>query len=220
MNAMPASPIGTSSIFGDADGAGVWSRCLDAAIEAFNSGSLGIAAAVVDPGMAIVSLGRNRMDEIPDDPLSISGSSVSHAETNAIHGLGRRSLGDYELSLYTTVEPCPMCVGAIGMSRIRRVVAASRDPHAGSLDLLESSGYLRSKGITTEEPGGAIERVFFGIHYLSIKRLPHIAPDHRIFAAFRTRYGGLMEEIDDRLGTVPLATLRLTYEAIDRLFGP
>ncbi len=205
-------------MFGDADGAGVWSRCLDAAIDAFNSGSLGIAAAVVDREGRIVSLGRNRMDEVPGDPLAIGGSSVSHAETNAIHGLGRRSLTDYELTLYTTVEPCPMCIGAIGMSRIRRVVVASRDPHAGSLDLLGTSAYLRSKGIAAEEPGGAIERVFFGIHYLSIRRLPHIAPSHRVFAAFRTRYGGLMDEIDERLGNEPLPELRLDHETIARLF--
>jgi len=218
MNAILAPLTGPSSMFGDADGDGVWSRCLDAAIDAFNSGSLGIAAAVVDREGRIVSLGRNRMDEVPDDPLSIGGSSVSHAETNAIHGLGRRSLTDYELALYTTVEPCPMCIGAIGMSRIRRVVVASRDPHAGSLDLLETSGYLRSKGIAAEEPGGAIERAFFGIHYLSIRRLPHIAPSHRIYAAFRTRYGGLMDRIDERLGNEPLSELRLNRETIARLF--
>ena len=218
MNTIPAPPIRPSSIFGDADGAGVWSRCLDAAIDAFNSGSLGIAAAVVDPEGRIVSLGRNRMDELPDDPLSIGGSSVSHAEINAIHGLGRRSLTDYGLTLYTTVEPCPMCVGAIGMSRIRRVVVASRDPHAGSLDLLETSGYLRSKGIAVEEPGGMVERAFFGIHYLSIRRLPHIAPGHRIFTAFRTRYGARMDQVDERLGNGPLSELRLDHETIARLF--
>ena len=70
-------------------------------------------------------------------------SAIAHAEieaiTNACKAVGSWRLHDCEL--YVTLEPCPMCAGAVINSRIKRVVFGARDPKAGAfgsiLDLNE-----------------------------------------------------------------------------------
>ena len=71
-------------------------------------------------------------------------SAVAHAEVLAIgeacRALGRRRLSD--CTLYVTLEPCPMCAGALIGARIGRVVFASRDARAGALgSLLDLRAY-------------------------------------------------------------------------------
>jgi tRNA(adenine34) deaminase len=72
-----------------------------------------------------VGRGHNRR-EVDGDPLA-------HAEILAIREAARR-LGGWRLSgctLYATLEPCPMCAGALVNSRIERLVYAAPDPKAG-----------------------------------------------------------------------------------------
>ena len=60
---------------------------------------------------------------------------TGHAEINAISEASLK-LGDWRLSdctLYVTLEPCPMCAGAIMAARIPRVVCAAKDPVAGAM---------------------------------------------------------------------------------------
>ena len=60
-------------------------------------------------------------------------SATAHAEVLAIEE-ACRALGDWRLSgatLYVTLEPCPMCAGAIVNSRVERVVYGAKDPAAG-----------------------------------------------------------------------------------------
>lgn len=59
---------------------------------------------------------------------------TAHAEIMALRDAGRRE-GNYRLpgsSLYVTLEPCPMCAGAIIHARVERVVYAARDPRSGA----------------------------------------------------------------------------------------
>ena len=59
---------------------------------------------------------------------------TAHAEILALHAAGR-TLGNYRLlhcDLYTTLEPCAMCAGAILHARIRRLLYATPDPKAGA----------------------------------------------------------------------------------------
>ena len=51
------------------------------------------------------------------------------------------------LCMYTTAEPCVMCMGALSMSPIRRVVIGSRDDYAGGTRLIEEDWYLERKGL-------------------------------------------------------------------------
>jgi tRNA(adenine34) deaminase len=95
----------------------------------------------------------------------------AHAEIRALRDAGRR-LGNYRLpstTLYVTLEPCPMCAGAIVHARVARVVYGAPDPKAGAcgsvFDLLPSDGRFNHrvacKGGILEEPCGAMLREFF-----------------------------------------------------------
>lgn len=82
--------------------------------------------AVVARGVEIVSRGYNRRET--------AKNALGHAELEAIDAACKK-LGGWRLwecDLYVTLEPCPMCAGAIINSRIRRVVIGAPDPKAGA----------------------------------------------------------------------------------------
>ena len=63
-----------------------------------------------------------------------SGNPIAHAEMLAIQ-IASQEIGDWRLlgtTLYVTLEPCPMCAGAIVLARIPRVVYATSDPKSGA----------------------------------------------------------------------------------------
>lgn len=74
-------------------------------------------------------------------------NTLSHAELNAIRKASKK-LGDWRLegcTMYVTLEPCPMCAGAIVQARIPKVVIGCMNPKAGCagsvLDLLHEDGF-------------------------------------------------------------------------------
>lgn len=80
---------------------------------------------VITLGDRVVGRGRNRRE--------VGKSALAHAEIEAI-GEACRTLGGWRLwqcTLYVTLEPCPMCAGAIINARIPRVVYGASDPKAG-----------------------------------------------------------------------------------------
>lgn len=82
--------------------------------------------AVISRNGEVVSVGRNRRET--------GKNALAHAEIEAI-GKACRALGGWRLwqcELFVTLEPCPMCAGAIINSRIKRVVFGAYDPKAGS----------------------------------------------------------------------------------------
>ena len=93
--------------------------------EAAAAGEVPVGCVIVRNG-AVVGRGRNRREE--------KHSALSHAETEAIAqangNLGTWRLDDCEL--YVTLEPCPMCAGAILNARIRRVWYGARDEVFGA----------------------------------------------------------------------------------------
>jgi tRNA(adenine34) deaminase len=85
---------------------------------------------VHDPTATIVGRGFNRRQ--------IDRDSTAHAEIIAIRAAGQ-TLGDWRLvdcTLYVTLEPCPMCAGAIVNARIPRLVYGCADPKAGAVRTL------------------------------------------------------------------------------------
>lgn len=83
---------------------------------------------VVTLGDRVVGRGRNRRET--------GKSALAHAEIEAIHD-ACQTLGGWRLwqcTLYVTLEPCPMCAGAIINARIPRVVYGAKDPKAGSCE--------------------------------------------------------------------------------------
>ncbi|MCQ2481638.1 MAG: nucleoside deaminase, partial [Clostridia bacterium] len=82
--------------------------------------------AVITRNGELVSMGRNRRE--------LGKNALAHAELEAID-LACKKLGGWRLwecDMYVTLEPCPMCTGAIINSRIRRLVYGASDKKAGS----------------------------------------------------------------------------------------
>lgn len=93
--------------------------------EAAADGEVPVGAVVTRNG-EIVSVGRNRREK--------DKNALAHAEIEAIDR-ACKALGGWRLwecELFVTLEPCPMCAGAIINSRIKRVVFGAYDPKAGS----------------------------------------------------------------------------------------
>lgn len=103
-------------------------KALLLAQEAYSLGEAPIGAVVVKKSTGeIVGEGYN-LRETDKSPLA-------HAEIMAIDNASKR-LGGWRLidcELYVTLEPCPMCTGAIINSRIERVIYGAKDAKAGSL---------------------------------------------------------------------------------------
>ena len=99
-------------------------KALELARLAFAEGEIPVGAVVVRDG-EIIGEGYNQRE--------IKKSATAHAEVIAIEEACRR-IGDWRLTgceLYVTLEPCPMCAGAIVNSRIKRVVYGAKDALAG-----------------------------------------------------------------------------------------
>jgi len=94
--------------------------------EAFDEGEVPVGCVIVR-GEEIVGRGRNRRET--------GKSALAHAEIEAI-GEACRNLGGWRLwecTLYVTLEPCPMCAGAIINARIPRVVYGASDKKCGAV---------------------------------------------------------------------------------------
>ena len=93
--------------------------------KAYAEGETPVGAVIVRDGEIIASA-HNMTERLND--------STAHAELLAIQA-AEKATGDRRLTgcaLYVTMEPCPMCAGAIINSRIKRVVFGAYDPKAGS----------------------------------------------------------------------------------------
>lgn len=88
-------------------------------------GDVPVGCVVVSPGGEIIGRGRNRREA--------ASSATAHAEVEAIT-MACRALGSWRLTgctLYVTLEPCPMCAGAIINSRIAEVRYGAREEKSG-----------------------------------------------------------------------------------------
>ncbi|MBN2527083.1 MAG: nucleoside deaminase [Deltaproteobacteria bacterium] len=103
---------------------------LDLARDAAEQGEVPVGAVIVDENGQIIGTGANRR-ESDQDP-------IAHAEILAIAQAANR-IGFWRLentTLFVTLEPCPMCAGAILNARIPRVVFGATDPKAGAVQSL------------------------------------------------------------------------------------
>ena len=100
-------------------------RCLELARGAAERGEVPVGALIRREGVILAEASNRR--EADADP-------TAHAERLAITDAGS-ALGTWRLegcTLYATLEPCPMCAGAIVQARIARVVYGAADPKAGA----------------------------------------------------------------------------------------
>jgi len=135
--------------------------------EAYRHRTFPIGACIVDTEGRVVASGRNQVYSSGDGLLSLT--ELAHAEMNALAALPKGKIREIyprirEYILYSTMEPCPMCFGAIAMSSIRHVRFAARDGWAGATHLNESDPYCRSKNIRVEGPFDGPDAVSVALH--------------------------------------------------------
>lgn len=100
-------------------------EALHEAVQASTHGDVPVGAVVVQEGV-VLGRGRNRRE--------VDGDPTAHAEVVALRAAAR-AVGSWRLSeasLYVTLEPCPMCLGAMLAARLRRLCFACDDPKAGA----------------------------------------------------------------------------------------
>ena len=136
-------------------------RALELATKAEQAGEVPVGAVIV-LNDELIAEGWNR-------PVG-SSDPTAHAEIVALRAAGRK-LDNYRLldtELYVTLEPCPMCVGAMLHARVKRVIYAATDPKTGALggtyDLLNSVGHNHAfevtRGVLAEESRVMLQAFF------------------------------------------------------------
>lgn len=146
-------------------------RALQLAEKAASMGEVPIGAVIVGPDNTLLAEGFNQ-SITNNDP-------TAHAEVLAIRQAATQ-LNNYRLSdctLYVSLEPCAMCMGAILHSRIKRVVFAASDPKTGacgSVISLQSEPQLNhhcvvSQGVLADESATLLQN-FFKMRRLAKKR--------------------------------------------------
>ena len=130
--------------------------------QSFNEGEVPIGSVLIDQLGRVIASSRNQVESQSD--------STAHAEMNCIR-LSSKLKGNWRLldcTIYSTLEPCPMCMGAIYASRIRRVVYGAADERLGSagswLDFDASRHPFHSLevegGVLHEESSALLTRFF------------------------------------------------------------
>jgi tRNA(adenine34) deaminase len=144
-----------------------WQAAFREAWEAYCNGTIPIGAVIADAEGNILSVGRNRIEDKAASDNQIYGNELAHAEINALLALkmGYKECRDRRVALYTTMEPCPLCMGALYMSDVKILHYAARDPWAGSVNLLGTTPYLSRKPIQVVAPfDSALEDIFTAMH--------------------------------------------------------
>lgn len=123
---------------------------------AYDAGEVPIGCVIVKDGR-VVGKGHNQVEQLRD--------ATAHAEILAI-GAASSSLENWRLdgcTLYVTLEPCPMCAGAILNGRITRVVYGSADSRFGgcgtTIDVLTGNALQRAVALT----GGVLAQECLGL---------------------------------------------------------
>jgi tRNA(adenine34) deaminase len=129
-----------------------WRAAFEQAWEAYCAGSLPIGCVIADREDNVLFAGRNRLYEYVAETGQLAGNHLAHAELNALAFLRTATTEPQGCVLYTTMEPCPMCTGAIRMIKVGAVAYAARDPMAGSITLLEATPFMRRAGISVTGP--------------------------------------------------------------------
>ena len=135
-------------------------QALELAREAMAEGEVPVGCVIVKDGV-VVGRGRNRRETCH--------TALGHAEIEAI-AEACRTLGGWRLwqcTLYVTLEPCPMCAGAILNAHLPRVVYGAKDPKSGAagslVDVLHLPGCFQPEvlGGVLEEACSQALRDFF-----------------------------------------------------------
>ncbi len=136
-------------------------EALAEAERAYRKGEIPVGAVAVKEGV-VIGRGHNQKEELRDP--------TAHAEMTALKQAGQ-ALRGWRLrgvTVYSTLEPCPMCAGALVMARVDRLVYAVEDPKSGAcgsvFDLVRSPHLNHrlkvTKGVLAEETQELLDRFF------------------------------------------------------------
>jgi tRNA(Arg) A34 adenosine deaminase TadA len=161
-----------------------WRSSLELAWEAYLAGTIPVGSVVTAPDGAVVARGRNRIFDPPGRRLA--GSRLAHAEVDALAQLpATERYRDHVL--FSTLEPCLLCVAATLHSTVGRIEYATADPFGGACNgTIETAHWRRSAPEIASAHGGwpgrlseALQGAFWLAH-----------PDHR-------RAGEILEAFGD-----------------------
>ena len=124
------------------------SAALTLAREAFDEGEIPVGCVITDAQGNIIGRGRNKREESHD--------ATHHAEMEAIRE-ACRTVGDWRLTgctIYVTLEPCPMCAGAMVMSQLSACVYGAADARQGCCgSVYDLPGDAALSGVTAWRAG-------------------------------------------------------------------
>lgn len=158
----------------------LWKTCFEVAWESFREGARPIGAVVVNGKNEIVTTGKSCVfQETPDSV--IAHNELAHAEMNALLKVDNRvhkEVADY--TLYSTLEPCPLCFSAFYMSGIRNLKYAANDKYGGSTNLQGTTPYLSKKSITVVGPHSHLEQlaIMLTVYYDLVSKFEKGNPVH------------------------------------------
>ena len=124
--------------------------------KAFDAGEVPVGAVIVSEGR-IIARGFNQTERLND----VTAHAEIIAMTAATDYLGSKYLD--ECDLYVTLEPCPMCAGALAWAQLKRLVFAASDDKRGFMRFGKEMLHPKTKvelGIMQEECGALIKRFF------------------------------------------------------------
>jgi tRNA(adenine34) deaminase len=134
-----------------------WQACFEMAWDAFLAGTIPVGAAVVGPSGVVVARGRNRILDPPGERLA--GTRLAHAEVDALAQLPN-GVRYRDHVLYSTLEPCLLCVGAALHATVGRIEYAAADPFGGGCSgTIDTVHWRRSAPEIGEPLGGWLGRV-------------------------------------------------------------
>jgi tRNA(adenine34) deaminase len=138
-----------------------WQEAFSLAWESYRTNTIPIGAIIVDQNQNIISKGRNMIFDKTSCNI-LAGTYMAHAEMTAMMQIKEAEHPNVKsYTLYTTMEPCPMCFGTMVMMGIRHLEYAARDGFAGATLLNDKLEYVKNKNIKIE--GGNGERQSFHI---------------------------------------------------------
>lgn len=154
----------------------VWQECFNEAWKSFQEGSRPIGALVTDREGVIIARGKSAVFNSLTESI-LSNNELGHAEINALLQLDNRvHTIRNTYTLFSTMEPCPLCFGAFYMSGIRNLKYAARDKWAGSANLQNASPYMSLKPIQVEGPFSSLEELSLVLNmYFELKISPDAA---------------------------------------------
>jgi len=132
-----------------------WKAAFEQGWEALKNGSIPIGACIADDEGNIISVGRNHVFE-----RKYQNPRIAHAEIEALQNLDTNKhphVCDY--TLYACMEPCPMCLGTIVMSDIRKLCVAAKDSYCGAVHYCYEDPYIVSKKMYVSFEHGLLENV-------------------------------------------------------------